>query len=170
MTQSSGSEREYDEQVQGLVTDTDARAIAPYPVAARLLALAGTAEVRAATCRTQLDEPGGRRAWEAVWLLETTLVYVRASRADADWTGFDDNSGGRSAPDDEVESWRRPLRTIAALSVDDLTSRGSKWRSSLCVTFLDGTRIEVPERPTPVVMAQDRNGLADLGRMLRDQL
>lgn len=176
MTRSSATEREYDEEVQHLVTDFEAQLVAPYPVSARLLALAGTAQVEAATCRTYLDEAAQRRSWEAIWLLPTSLVYVRTSRADANWNAHDDAVDGRTSDGDEVSSWRRQLHTIATISVDEMTTRHDSWRerwawtAPLRITFLDGVSIKVPALSDRHVMTQAGAGHVDLARALRDRL
>ncbi len=86
--------------------------LAPTGVVIALQSLAaGRTPDASVLCSTATD---GATTWEALWLVGSSLVYVKGSHSLEPWTGTDQGS-----TEGTVTGWVRPVSAIRSLRIDE---------------------------------------------------
>jgi hypothetical protein len=121
-------------------------------------------EPLAVACAATVDE--GVVTWRLVYLTESTLIYVEASRQGAYW------SRGYDKPLETLDAWAKPLRSVAGVEVDSTRStddphfRTNSWNwETTYVIDIAGQRITLP------LPGYQQSGAADVAdRLVRELL
>jgi hypothetical protein len=142
---------------------------APRPVIEAMMTLAGGVEPVAAVAEGS-DEQDTRQ-WRAVWLLETRIAYVEATKkGDPFW-----DLRAHQQEHDTLSGWIRPVADIARIEVRNVTvpqrefGTSWSWSASEAIVFKDGSELPMPLL-REYAFSSDAAAIEDFMRKLKDRL